>query len=47
LRALSELEELGVTEIALKVNFGGTPQREIMRWLERFAARVLPKISKR
>jgi natural product biosynthesis luciferase-like monooxygenase protein len=45
LARFAELAELGATEVALKVNFGGMPQREIMRSLERFAAQVLPKIS--
>ncbi len=45
LARFAELAEMGVTEIALKINFGGMPQREIMRSLERFASRVLPKIS--
>ncbi|HTW89032.1 MAG TPA: LLM class flavin-dependent oxidoreductase [Candidatus Binataceae bacterium] len=45
LARFADLAEAGITEVALKVNFGGMPQREIMRSLERFAARVLPKIS--
>ncbi|MBF6567638.1 MAG: LLM class flavin-dependent oxidoreductase [Candidatus Binataceae bacterium] len=45
LARFAELAESGITEVALKVNFGGMPQRDIMRSLERFADRVLPKIK--
>jgi alkanesulfonate monooxygenase SsuD/methylene tetrahydromethanopterin reductase-like flavin-dependent oxidoreductase (luciferase family) len=40
----AELERLGATEVALKVNFGGMPHGEIMKSLDRFAARVLPRL---
>jgi len=46
LQRFAELERLGATEVALKVNFGGMPQREIMKSLERFATRVLPKLPR-
>jgi natural product biosynthesis luciferase-like monooxygenase protein len=44
LARFDDLRRLGATEVALKVNFGAMPQREIMKSMERFAAKVLPRL---
>ena len=42
LARLKEMEEAGITQVSMIVDFGSLPQREIMRSLQVFADKILP-----
>jgi len=39
---LKEMEEAGITQVSMIVDFGSIPQAEIMRSLQVFADKILP-----
>ncbi len=47
LERIRVLESIGITQIAMLIDFGSLPQREIMRSLEIFSREILPRVRVR